>query len=107
MRAENYDGKPISLHKVRRVILERIGIIDACHWSACEREAIITSAVDRKHKRGSKHYSGQAIDLRSGDLDAAQIANLAELLINALGDEFDVVVESTHIHIEYDPPAVI
>jgi hypothetical protein len=28
-------------------------------------------------------------------------------LIHALGDEFDIVVESTHIHIEYDPPAVI
>lgn len=65
------------------------------------QEAIITSAVDGKHKRSSAHYTGRAVDLRIWDLDDAEFAVLA--LQKALGSEYDVILESNHIHLEFDP----
>lgn len=71
-------------------------------------EAVITSGSDGKHSRQSKHYaennaSGlvEALDFRSREVaDPEQVRNeLAE----ALGPDYDVVLESDHIHVEYDP----
>lgn len=67
-------------------------------------DCIITSCRDGNHKRGSKHNTGHAIDLRTRHLrgngtDAIIVTDLA----TALGAEFDVVLESNHIHVEYDP----
>ena len=72
-------------------------------------EAIITSGSDGKHSARSKHYpennaSGQveALDLRTWHVDPhAVAADMRE----KLGANYDVVVESDHLHIEYDPKA--
>lgn len=67
-------------------------------------EVTVTSANDGKHMDGSKHYSGNAADLRTRDLKpgvAAQIALLLSRTLSAFG--FDVVNEGDHIHLEYDP----
>ena len=64
----------------------------------------ITSCRDGKHMENSKHYSGEAIDLRTWNLPSGTSPqDAAETLSEALGDNFDVVVEPTHIHVEYDP----
>jgi len=64
-------------------------------------ELVVTSVTDSEHKRGSLHYAGQAADLRTrGLIDVIQTANG---LRDRLGDDFDVVVESDHIHVEYQP----
>jgi len=65
------------------------------------QDAVITSAVDGKHKRASAHASGRAVDLRIWDLQDKEYA--VTQLSEALGDEFDVILESDHIHMEYDP----
>ena len=62
-------------------------------------EAVITSGRDGKHKDGSFHYKGQAFDLRTWHL----IEQVAFRLRQYLGHDFDVIVESDHIHVEYDP----
>ena len=62
-------------------------------------EAVITSGRDGKHKEGSFHYKGQAFDLRTWHV----IDQVAVLLRMYLGKDFDVIVESDHIHVEYDP----
>lgn len=67
-------------------------------------DCTITSGVDGRHSRGSRHYSGYAFDLRTRhlpDTDAKQRIHL--LLKQALGADFDVILEPTHIHVEYDP----
>jgi hypothetical protein len=71
------------------------------------QEAIITSGGDGKHSRTSKHYaennlSGmiEALDFRTWHVDAEEIAAKAR---KKLGPDYDVVVEATHLHVEYDP----
>ena len=53
-------------------------------------------------KKGSKHMSGNAFDIRTYGLAVKEQENLVYELGNALGDDYDVVLESNHIHVEYD-----
>jgi hypothetical protein len=64
-------------------------------------ELVVTSALDGKHSKGSLHYTGEAVDLRSRTLKAPSL--VASEIRDALGPDFDVVVESDHIHMEYQP----
>ena len=67
--------------------------------------AIITSGLEGKHKQGSKHYKGQAIDLRIKHMDERLWPVVAEALSKALGPQYDVILEvkKLHIHVEFDP----
>lgn len=67
----------------------------------------ITSITDGKHSTHSLHYVGLAFDCRVWDFPSlTEKRELCGKLRGALGDEFDVVLESTHIHIEFDPDPV-
>jgi hypothetical protein len=67
-------------------------------------ELVITSLTDGKHSRTSLHYAGCAVDLRTRNLANDQVVQtIANEIREGLNDEFDVVVESTHIHIEWQP----
>lgn len=66
-------------------------------------ECVVTSVVDSKHSIGSKHYAGYAMDLRTHHVPADSIKELHRKIQNGLGGDYDVVLESDHIHIEYDP----
>ncbi len=64
---------------------------------------VITSCTDGKHSIGSKHYSGYAIDCRTRHLLTSEADHITIDIKKALGDDFDVVLESNHIHIEFHP----
>ena len=64
-------------------------------------ELIITSTYEGTHSAGSLHYANWAIDIRVPKIDKHF---WRDRLANVLGDNFDVVLEADHIHIEYDPP---
>ena len=64
---------------------------------------VITSGRDSRHGKGSLHYMGNAVDLRIRALTAFNAAAVAEELADCLGDQYDVVLESDHIHVEFDP----
>lgn len=73
-------------------------------------EAIITAGGDGKHSARSKHYaennpSGmvEALDFRTWGVDPEQAALRTR---NRLGRDYDVVVEKTHMHVEYDPEVI-
>jgi len=61
---------------------------------------IITSTYEGNHGEGSLHYANQAYDVRLPDDSKLRI--LAKIK-EKLGSDFDVVLERTHYHIEYDP----
>lgn len=63
----------------------------------------ITCGTDGKHMTGSAHYEGNAIDLGVIGLSTAQVITVVKELKARLGPEFDVVNESDHIHVEWDP----
>lgn len=68
----------------------------------------ITSASDGEHMTGSKHYTGEAYDFRTRNVVGGQIecARWVTRLREELGSNYDVVLESTHLHAEYDPKEV-
>lgn len=65
----------------------------------------ITAGTEGKHMPGSKHYTGEALDIRTRDLSDAQRDYILFTLRSRLGLGYDVVEEFNppHIHIEYDP----
>jgi hypothetical protein len=68
-----------------------------------KKEMVITSGTDGQHSHRSLHYTGHAVDIRSRHLTQDQKSAIARLLKDALGDEYDVVVEPDHFHVEFDP----
>ena len=66
----------------------------------------VTSGTEGSHSWASLHYVGQAFDIRIRDL-RNEVARVVERLKSALGKEFDVVLESDHIHIEFQPKSPI
>lgn len=72
-------------------------------WELAGHDLTVTCISDGKHKAGSLHYVGHAVDLRTHDLDADTITDVIGTLRAALGREFDVVGERTHVHVEWQP----
>jgi hypothetical protein len=69
-------------------------------WAAQGQALVVTSLTEGRHSRTSLHYAGAAADLRIWDLDAERARReLAE----ALGEDYDVVLERDHIHCEFQP----
>lgn len=81
---------------------------------------VVTSASDSVHSVNSMHYIGRAFDLRcfgdrpgglrdpsGGDVTERVQRDLAELWTRRLGvflsSDYDVILESDHIHVEHDP----
>ena len=79
---------------------------------------VVTSGNDARHSKTSLHYAGQAIDIRTRNIpsifhhlaetrqmDKAVEAtdNIVKKLKETLGLDYDVILESDHIHIEYQP----
>lgn len=70
-------------------------------WTDFGEELVITSAVDGLHSAGSLHYYGLALDFRIRYFNPEDRERIAVLLSVELGSDYDVVLESTHIHVEY------
>lgn len=65
---------------------------------------VITCALEGIHMKGSLHYVGAAVDLRLPLKRRQQIRrNIAE----RLGDDYDVVLGRSHIHIEFQPKVAV
>jgi hypothetical protein len=88
------------------VLEKNVPIVEQISMEVAGRAAIITSGRDGIHMEGSQHPSGNAMDLRTHDLDPDTIQAYAQKLQRGLGDTFDVVIEDTHIHVEIDPKAM-
>jgi hypothetical protein len=67
-----------------------------------QKDAVITSGNDSHHMDGSLHYRGLALDFRTSHLSEGQITIISAKIKDALPG-YDVVLESDHLHIEYDP----
>lgn len=84
-------------------------------WDNIAREygqdGVITSGADGTHSARTRHRaennpSGlvEALDFRTWHIPAEEAALKAR---RKLGPDYDVVVEATHVHIEYDPKGTV
>jgi len=89
---------------VRREIWFALGVALRARLAYLVAPLTVTSMVDGQHKKGSLHYLGAAVDLRTSDLspDAARFW-ASEVMITLDPFGFDVILESDHLHIEFDP----
>lgn len=71
-------------------------------WKKFGQELVITSTVDGSHSAGSLHYYGYAFDCRINYFTEDQKKEIYERMIEELPGEYDVILHSTHIHVEYD-----
>ncbi len=67
------------------------------------KELVITEITGANHSFASLHYSGNAVDIRTNYFTDLEKDLVAKDLKEALGENYDVVVEKTHIHIEFQP----
>ena len=90
----------VRIHGLSAEIIVGLLIADVV-FTRHESPLVVTSAIEGQHMNGSLHYIGHAIDVR---LPRKEIVStvMAELILR-LGDDFDVVEEDTHIHIEFQP----
>jgi len=72
-------------------------------------DLVFTSGVDGKHGYRSKHYRGDAVDVRSKHLRLLPTKlKVLNSIREILGTSYDVILEdegqpNEHYHIEYDP----
>ena len=74
-------------------------------WKDAGHELVITEGTGGEHSAGSLHYYGYAVDLRASEgwgYSDEEISDMVEKLKKALGNDYNVVVHSSHIHAEYD-----
>jgi len=89
--------------KFSREIETAMDVADALSKAIAKKEMVVTAGFDGKHMAGSKHYEGNAFDMRSRIYTDYELRTLLDNLRENLGTDYDVVDEVSHIHIEYDP----
>lgn len=77
-------------------------IVVASVYASHGADAVITSGSDGSHKLKSKHYIGNAFDVRTNGLAAEVISAIMNDLVAALPGFF-VLFEGDHIHVQWDP----
>ena len=96
------DGS-VNLEGLVPEVREKLAVMEAARASALKvllaGEMVVTSARDGVHGVNSKHYTGEAVDLRIRDFTDMW----KQYLQKALGKDWDVVIEQDHLHLEWDP----
>ncbi|MFW5831267.1 MAG: hypothetical protein ACOCVA_03390 [Prolixibacteraceae bacterium] len=86
-----------------REIEKAMDVADALSKAIAKKEMVVTAGFDGSHMQGSKHYEGNAFDMRSRFYTDSELRTLLDNLRENLGPHYDVIDEVSHIHIEYDP----
>lgn len=90
----------VDISRLNRETRRTLNTIDAL-YRGFDEEPIITSTYEGEHSPSSLHYQNNAIDIRNPKTIDKEW--LCGRLKQKLGHNFDVVLETDHIHIEYDP----
>lgn len=70
-------------------------------FERAQYDMTVTCISDSKHSNSSLHYVGFAADISLPPIDNPGI--IIKRIKDHLGDDFDVVLENDHIHMEYQP----
>jgi hypothetical protein len=95
--------KGVDLHILSPQAVLGMSIVDGVYGEFLEKECWITSVADGKHSRKSLHRLGMAFDVRLPSGVVSMYKTVVSAAKEALGEDFDVVLEEDHIHVEWDP----
>lgn len=71
-------------------------------------DCVVTSCMDGKHSKGSRHYLGMALDFRMNTVHEIDQAKITEVVKERLTDEYYVLLEgvgtpNAHLHVQFSP----
>lgn len=92
----------VTLNGMQPEMLLAVQVVHSVYSALGVDGCVITSVTDGEHSPGSLHYVGYAVDFRIPS-DRRVARQLSGGIANALTREFDVVLESDHLHIEFQP----
>lgn len=83
-----------------------VGVFDGLARDFLGKPIVITSLNDGRHGTNSRHYLGLALDVRTRNLTGGEATVLFEKAKQILDPQgYDTVLETDHIHCEFDPKA--
>lgn len=93
---------------VDRTTIIAAAAINAATALSIDGDIVITEGYGGKHMVGSKHYTHDALDIRSNTLSPDLQRLWVQQVRNRLGSDYDVILEdpgkdNEHFHVEYDP----
>jgi len=99
----------VNLSSVRPAPFFAMGVFQALFIQIAAKSLTVASANDGNHMENSKHFVGEAFDVRTRNVPEGQVTAIlieARKILEPLG--YDVVDETMkpgapHIHCEYDP----
>ena len=89
----------VDISWLRPEIRKKLQEIASIVWACDKQELVITSTYEGNHGESSLHYANLAVELRR---ELGTTYSFQEIK-RALGDDYDVILYASHIHIEYDP----
>ena len=90
-----------------KIEMRKVLMVASALWKQNGQELVITAGTDGVHSPSSMHYYGYALDFRSRYFTEEQKKEIVQSLRILLGDLYDVVEHSTHIHVEYDKSKIM
>jgi len=90
----------VHVSDLERPIRRALSKIDWVFLENAKQEAVITSTNEGTHSPSSLHYANLAVDIR---LPKDDVKKTLGVLKEVLGPSYDVILEASHFHIEYDP----
>lgn len=102
----HFEFKPgVIIQGLKPVMFHLIVYVSNLHFKLFNpKKMVITSVLDGKHMKGSRHYRGLAIDVRINDKSKDEVHRFYyTLTYDSNLKDYDIVLEKDHIHIEYDP----
>ena len=79
-----------------------VAVLQSAFRETLSAALTITSGRDGNH-RHVLHYVGQALDFRIHNLTTSDMDRVEGLCQGLLGEQYDVVLENDHLHVEFDP----
>jgi hypothetical protein len=89
----------VDISRLKPCIRKKMNETARIVWEIEEEELVVTSTYEGNHSEGSFHYSDEAFDIRRHKKGQEVRARLRD----KFGMDYDIVLLSDHIHIEYDP----
>ena len=94
--------KGVKVQGIRPELMIAIIVADTV-YTENGHELVLTSVCEGKHSSTSLHHSGGAFDARTRYFTSDVQTVVRNKIKERLGVDYDVVLESDHLHVEYQP----